>query len=61
MGLYRNKYRIDFAWQTRFYEHIIRSEESLQKIRKYILNNPIKWELDEYHPENTIVKIEIEK
>ncbi|HWP93249.1 MAG TPA: transposase [Thermodesulfobacteriota bacterium] len=52
----------DFAWQPRFYEHIVRSEESLEKIREYILNNPIKWELDEYHPENLIVaKIQSEK
>lgn len=50
---------INFAWQPRFHEHIIRSEESLQKIREYILNNPIKWELDEYHPENLIVKIKV--
>lgn len=40
----------NFAWQSRFYEHIIRNENSLQKIREYINNNPIKWELDEYHP-----------
>jgi REP element-mobilizing transposase RayT len=52
---------IYFAWQPRFYEHIIRNEESLEKIRKYILNNPIKWELDEYHPENLIVEIKSEK
>lgn len=39
-----------FAWQSRFYEHIIRNEKSLKDIRKYIANNPIKWELDEYNP-----------
>ncbi len=36
-----------FKWQSRFYEHIIRDEESLNNIREYILNNPIKWEEDE--------------
>ena len=38
----------NFAWQGRFYEHVIRNEKSLNKIREYIDNNPIKWELDEY-------------
>ncbi len=38
-----------FSWQKGFYEHIIRSEKSLTSIREYILNNPIKWDLDEYY------------
>lgn len=41
-----------FAWQTRFYDHIIRDEKSLMKIREYIRNNPLKWELDRNNPEN---------
>jgi putative transposase len=32
----------DFRWQTRFHDHIIRDEESLQRIRQYIMNNPTK-------------------
>lgn len=28
------------VWQPNFYEHIIRSEQSLDRIRRYILNNP---------------------
>ncbi|MBT4722266.1 transposase [Candidatus Falkowbacteria bacterium] len=35
-----------FAWQPRFYEHIIRSTKSLERIRHYILNNPTNWHLD---------------
>ena len=38
-----------FAWQSRFYDHVIRDEESLDKIRLYILENPLKWETDEYY------------
>ena len=41
----------DFAWQPRFYDHIIRNDEDLWRIRKYIQDNPIKWELDEYNIE----------
>ncbi|RPI06422.1 MAG: hypothetical protein EHM64_03090 [Ignavibacteriae bacterium] len=35
------------VWQSRFYEHIIRSEKDLTNIRDYIINNPIKWYADE--------------
>ena len=37
---------IDFAWQPRFRDTIIRNEESLYKIRRYIIYNPLNWELD---------------
>ncbi len=33
-------------WQRNYYDHIIRSEKSLAKIREYIINNPLQWELD---------------
>ena len=33
----------DFSWQTRFYDHIIRDEKSLNNIRAYIKNNPENW------------------
>lgn len=32
-----------FRWQSRFYEHIIRNDNSLENIRNYIVNNPVKW------------------
>jgi len=38
-----------FKWQPRFYDHIIRNENDLYRIRIYIQNNPLKWELDEYY------------
>ncbi len=41
----------NFAWQSRFYEHIIRNEKSLSKIENYIINNPLKWFYDEYNTE----------
>lgn len=41
-----------FAWQPRFYDHIIRNEGSLNDIREYIINNPMKWELDKDNPAN---------
>lgn len=42
----------DFGWQLRFYDHIIRDDKSLDNIRQYIVNNPLKWELEHDTPEN---------
>lgn len=41
-----------FAWQSRFYDHIIRADGSLDCIREYIINNPTKWEEDKNNPAN---------
>ena len=37
-------------WQRNYYEHIIRNEESLNRIREYILTNPMRWALDRENP-----------
>ncbi|MCK6509065.1 transposase [Myxococcota bacterium] len=34
------------VWQRNYYEHIIRDEKSLARIRQYILDNPIGWAFD---------------
>ena len=39
-------------WQKSYYDHIIRNENSLNKIREYIKNNPLKWENDRNNTEN---------
>jgi REP element-mobilizing transposase RayT len=42
----------DFYWQKSFYDRIIRNENELFKIRQYITNNPIKWEIGKNNPSN---------
>ena len=42
------------VWQRNYYEHIIRNDQSFQKIGEYILSNPIQWENDRYYPEGTL-------
>ncbi|MBX9252588.1 transposase [Desmonostoc muscorum CCALA 125] len=37
-----------FGWQERFHDNIIRNEFALDRIRQYIINNPINWEGDAY-------------
>jgi len=34
---------LDFGWQSRFYDHIIRNERALHHIRRYIAHNPMHW------------------
>ncbi len=38
---------LDFAWQPRFHDHIIRTDASLNAIRDYIENNPANWSQDQ--------------
>jgi REP element-mobilizing transposase RayT len=38
-------------WQRNYYEHIIRNDESLGKIREYVLTNPECWPTDELYKE----------
>ena len=40
-------------WQRNYYEHIIRNEEELNHIRKYVVENPLNWRTDEENPDVT--------
>ena len=46
-----------FAWQPRYYEHIIRNEKDMERIQEYIINNPVQWESDENNPRNIKLKL----
>ena len=37
---------VNFEWQERFHDHIIRNDASFMRISNYILNNPLTWEED---------------
>jgi hypothetical protein len=37
-------------WQRNYYEHVIRDERDLDRIRDYVAANPARWEEDGYHP-----------
>ncbi len=39
----------DFAWQSRYHDHIIRNDESYQRISEYIINNPLNWSSDQFY------------
>ena len=40
------------VWQRNYYEHVIRGEQDLDRIRQYIVDNPARWADD---PENPLV------
>ena len=37
-------------WQRNYYEHIIRDENELNRIREYIIRNPSQWDSDRENP-----------
>jgi putative transposase len=41
-------------WQRNYYENIIRNTTEMNRIRQYIIDNPLHWENDENNPENII-------
>lgn len=43
-----NRLNFNFKWQTRFHDHIIRNNKSFDNISNYIINNPQKWEDDNF-------------
>ncbi|MCA9886532.1 MAG: transposase [Anaerolineae bacterium] len=36
-------------WQKNYYEHVVRDEPDLNRIRDYILTNPSRWVADKYY------------
>ncbi len=38
------------VWQRNYYEHIIRDDGELERIRQYILDNPARWAEDQEYP-----------
>lgn len=43
-----NRLQLDFGWQSRFYENIIRDAEAYEQIKNYIRNNPSNWKEDKF-------------
>ncbi len=46
---YSTMNNIEFAWQPRFHDHVIRYQDSLNRIRNYIINNPANWGRDAFY------------
>ena len=50
--LCRTQGYIDFQWQPKYFDHIVRNDRGLMAIRQYINTNPQRWELEKKHPDN---------
>ena len=42
------------VWQRNYYEHVIRNDDELTRIREYIANNPFQWSLDRENPQKGV-------
>lgn len=40
---HRRSIRLMVVWQRNYFEHVIRNDADLKRIRDYITNNPLKW------------------
>src|SRR5712671_3102965 len=38
-------------WQRNYFEHVVRDEKALDRIRRYIVENPARWAFDDENPE----------
>ena len=38
------------VWQRNYYEHIVRNSDELDRIREYIVTNPLRWQMDKENP-----------
>ena len=45
-------------WQRNYYDHVIRDQDELEKIREYIRRNPLMWTCDRYNPENPVLVVD---
>jgi putative transposase len=46
------------VWQRNYYEHVIRNDESLNRVRQYILDNPVRWTVDRENPATAVPEAE---
>lgn len=46
---YSNQNNIDFNWQSRYYDRIVRNYDELKRIQIYIQKNPENWKNDEFN------------
>ncbi len=52
---------IKFTWQARFHDHIIRNKRSLENIRRYVQDNPLRWEEDMFNADSDAYRMKFGK
>ena len=56
----KTKFGIADLWHNNYYDHIVRSDESIQNIAEYILNNPVRKNMVEDWRDYPFSKIKIQ-
>ena len=46
---FANENKLEFKWQSRFHDHIIRNTNDHLKIQNYINTNPLRWKEDTFY------------
>lgn len=46
------------VWQRGYYDHIVRNERELEAIRRYVQENPLRWELDRDNLDALLAKMQ---
>lgn len=49
---FRNNTNVHTVWQRNYFEHIIRHQQSYDRILEYIINNPSYWLTDKYYEQD---------
>ena len=59
-GIKQNGWRpfLERLWQRNYYEHIIRTDDELNRIRQYIRDNPMTWLEDRENPLAQVKKVQ---
>jgi len=45
------------VWERNYYDHVIRDQDELEKIRQYIRRNPLMWTCDRYNQESAVLVV----
>jgi hypothetical protein len=46
---YAHENKMDFGWQARFHDHIVRDQEEMNRIADYIQDNVVRWKEDKFY------------
>jgi REP element-mobilizing transposase RayT len=57
---FANHNNIEFEWQSRYHDRIIRNEKELNAIRQYIIDNPLNWRNDALNVSHQTIEHETE-
>ena len=46
---YANQNKLEFGWQPRFHDHIVKEDDEYNPVFEYISDNPHNWQEDKFY------------